>query len=151
MASKRGEFPVKRLSILPAFAVLAISCSHGGPCNNVPQRPVAAATPVPEPAPAEEAPKAAVVEKRLPSIQVYKSTGEQQCEASKGIPLDQMRASLTKKKITVYEARTQSDGLMHMTLCGSPAGTIHVFSIPKKNLKAAERLGFKVWTEPKNQ
>ena len=72
-------------------------------------------------------------------------------DATKGIPLEQMRGTLTKKKVLVYQARTQSDGLMHMTLCGAPSGTVHIFTIPKKDLKAATKLGFKIWTEPKNQ
>lgn len=145
---------VTRNLLLSALFLAGVACSHGGNCNNIPQRPPAAAPQAtePTPAPAEASkPVQAPVEKRLPSIEVYKVTGEQQCESTKGIPLEQMRATLTRKKITVYDGRTQSDGLMHMTLCGAPAGTIHVFSIPKKDLKRATKLGFKVWTEPKGQ
>jgi hypothetical protein len=79
------------------------------------------------------------------SVQIFKVTGEKQCQKGAGIALDEMQSTLTAKQITVYEAHTQSDGKMHMELCGSPSGTIHVFTISKKDLKKAEKLGFKVF------
>jgi hypothetical protein len=136
------------LKIIFVFAALMFAaCSHEQ-CNNVPQRPpasedagtVATATPAPTAAP--------VIPKD--SVQIFKPTGEKQCEKGKaGIPLDEMQATLTLKKITVFESHTQSDGKMHMQLCGSPAGTIHVFTISKNDLKAAEKLGFKIFVSKK--
>ena len=138
-------------------ALLTVSCSHGT-CNNLPQREVAQEgkvsttgpelLPVDEPAKKAEAP--AKPEKRLPSIEVFKATGELQCGETKGLTQDEMKSFLTKNKISVYEGRTQSDGMMHMTLCGSPSGKIHIFSIPKKDLKRAEKLGFKTWVGKKS-
>jgi hypothetical protein len=55
-----------------------------------------------------------------------------------------MQATLTSKRISVFEGHTQPDGKMHMELCGAPAGTIHVFSISKRDLKKAQKLGFKL-------
>jgi hypothetical protein len=137
--------------VLPiAFLTLAAAgCSHGQ-CNNVPQRPVAsedaAASPTPAPAAMAEAPgagAAAQVPAPKDAVQVFKPTGELQCEPGKGTSLETVQDQLTSKKITVYESHTQPDGLMHMAVCGSPTGTIHVFTISKKSLHAAERAGFK--------
>lgn len=131
--------------IIFVFAALTVAaCSHEQ-CNNVPQRPpaseeaavVATATPAPTAAP--------VIPKD--AVQVFKPTGEKQCEKGKaGIPLDEMQATLSTNKIPVFESHTQSDGKMHMQLCGSPAGTIHVFTISKDDLKSAEKLGFKIFS-----
>jgi hypothetical protein len=133
---------------LLTFLLAILGCVHDG-CNNVPQRPVTSVdgttaqaanqamttpTPVPSPTPV-----------KLPkdAVQVAKATGEKQCGIEKGVAIEEVQSTLTQDKITVYEAHTQLDGLMHMALCGSPSGSVHVFSIPKKDLAKAKKLGFK--------
>ena len=125
--------------ILLAVTLILVGCAHDQ-CNNVPQRPPASETPGPSPTPT---PAPNVI---IPSdaVQIFKPTGDKQCERGKGQSLDDMQATLAGGNISVYESHTQSDGLMHMALCGSPSGTIHVFSISKKNLKKSFKLGFKV-------
>jgi hypothetical protein len=139
--------------ILISAALSFMACAHDQ-CNNLPQRPLASdeggTSPMPSPAATNTTPPAAAAEPIIPpdSIQIFKATGETQCEggnATNRIPLDKMQSTLSSKKITVFESHTQSDGKMHMQLCGSPAGTVHVFTISKKYLKAAEKLGFKIF------
>ncbi len=135
--------------ILIFSCLIVAACAHDQ-CNNVPQRPpasdgVAESTPAPVPAAPVIPPD---------SLQVFKPTGEKQCSTGpggkpRGIPLDEMQNTLASKKITVFESHTQSDGKMHMELCGSPSGTVHVFTISKKDLKAAEKLGFKLFISRK--
>ena len=72
-------------------------------------------------------------------ILIYRATGALQCEPGKGTPLEQVEAQLVAKKILVYDGHTQPDGLMHMALCGSPSGTIHVFTISRKDLRKGGR------------
>ena len=59
-----------------------------------------------------------------------------------------MKATLIRKKLTVFEATTQMDNLMHMALCGAPTGKIHVFTIPKNQLKRAVKFGLKLLPSP---
>lgn len=135
--------------------VLLISCSSK-PCNNTPQKPIAepssapapyddeeGATPVALPSPAAKT----LAPSNINSVKVYKATGEQQCGMGSHTKIDDMKATLINKKIQVFDATTRPDGRMHMAVCGAPTGMVHVFTIPSKNLKAAERLGFKRWQE----
>jgi hypothetical protein len=138
---------------IACLAALTSRCSNMQ-CSNLPQRewpspspsptalpggvfisptaPSPTPTPMPEPAQIQE-----------PSMMVFKSTGEKQCQSSGGVSLDAVKAQLIARKIPVFEAHTQADGLMHMALCGTPTGTIHVFMIPVRLRAKALRLGFK--------
>jgi hypothetical protein len=136
--------------IFSSVAVLIIiaACSSNQ-CNNLPQRP----EPSPTPSPSQSLykvvnPEAGKEQPRLPSVNVSKGTGELQCGTGKAIPIEDMQHTLVLAKVTVYEARTQLDGLMHVALCGSPTGKIHVFTIPQADLKKALKLGFKVLKDP---
>jgi hypothetical protein len=145
---------VYAVAISAAFFLTACATEN---CSNVPQRPLASETAAPSPAPVADqtvpatAPVAAVAAEptqttppRGETVQVFKSTGQLQCGQDPGLPLDEVRLQLSSKKISVYEAHTQPDGRMHMALCGAPSGTIHVFTISKKSLKKAEKIGFKI-------
>src|ERR1022692_2973773 len=121
-----------KIFLLFAIALGFMACAHGQ-CNNVPQRPPAsddAGTPASGAVAAAPTPVAVIPPD---SVQVFKTTGEKQCETGKGTPpgvtIDELQTTLTSKKITVFESHTQSDGKMHMELCGSPSGTVHVFTI----------------------
>ena len=83
------------------------------------------------------------------SIQIYKPTGELQCQPGSGLSIEKNQSLLTKANITIMESSTQNDGLMHMSVCGTPKGQIHVFKIPAKFKGKALKLGFKQW-EPKS-
>jgi hypothetical protein len=124
--------------------VVVAGCAHDQ-CNNVPQRPV---NPIATTGASPELPKRTVQSSTrlvLPedSIQVSKPTGERQCSVGKAEPLDQVLTQFKKNKITVYESHTQADGLMHTDLCGAPGGNVNVFTISKKDLTRALKLGFK--------
>lgn len=146
--------------MLSASVALCLSCSSK-PCNNRPQNPYTLAQANQDsgsevgssdeykasgsgkPVPAV-APTTAAVEPKESTVDVFKNTGELQCEAGGGISIETAQEALNKSKIKVYSAHTQSDGMMHIALCGSNAGNIHVFKIPKKDLKKAEKLGYKL-------
>ena len=130
------------------FVFLNIQCSHG-PCNNIPQRPEPSPVPSPSPNYSQSLPSPTPLPEaqapRTPSVLVFKVTGEKQCQTGGGSNLDDVKAQLTSKNIPVFEAHTQADGLMHMALCGTPTGGIHVFAIPKKLQAKAQRLGFRIF------
>jgi hypothetical protein len=143
--------PLSIILIFCTFLVFnQIGCAHGD-CNNLPQRPLpedSSSTGPTPPLTTAQAPPLPVTKTQIlkdqPTAVIFKSTGETQCGMNKGIALEQMQSQLTDKNIDVIEAHTQSDGLIHMALCGAPAGTIHVFTIPKSQLKKALGLGFKI-------
>ena len=136
------------------LAVLAVRCTTMQ-CNNIPQRewpspspsptplpdgvyvnPMALVAPSPSPSPSPE-------KIQEPAIMVFKPTGQRQCQGGGGVSLEDMKGQLLSKKIPVFESHTQADGLMHMALCGTPTGSVHVFSIPLRFKERALRLGFK--------
>jgi hypothetical protein len=128
-------------SLFLTLAIVGIlGCAHDQ-CNNVPQRPADPTSPAASPgaglAGAQPTPP-------TDAVQVQKPTGEKQCGMGRGTSLGEMQLLLSENGIVSYESHTQSDGLMHTALCGSPAGTIHVFSIPKADLAKAKKLGFKL-------
>lgn len=126
---------MEKLILALAFLSLA-ACTHGQ-CNNVPQRDKAAA----ESAIINSSGKA----EDTVTVQVYKETGEKQCGQQAGSHIDKVKEILIKNKITVLDAKTQDDGMMHIQVCGAPTGQIHVFSIPKASAKRALGLGFKAF------
>lgn len=77
-------------------------------------------------------------------IKVYKYDGSLQCGMGKAIAFEVMQKEL--KNIKVYSASNKPDGLMHIQQCGTPTGTANVYEIDKKDLEAAKKLGFKLWT-----
>ncbi len=133
----------KLASLLPILLMAA--CSHGQ-CSNTPQKPVENAATVNEdgtPSVTAAPPPAAPKTSPPGSVQVYKASGDKQCGTGQATPIEKMKDILTKNKVTVLEAHTQNDGMMHAQLCGSPSGEIHVFSISKSQVKKAKALGFK--------
>jgi hypothetical protein len=88
----------------------------------------------------EEVPSVATSRK----VKIYKYDGSLQCGQGKAADLDNMAKEL--KGITVFSSKKQSDGLMHIQVCGSPTGTANVYEILEADLPRAEKLGFKKWT-----
>jgi len=81
-------------------------------------------------------------------IEVFKPDGSVQCEPDTGTPPETMRAELETAGITVYDARSASDGMMHIQVCGSPTGRINVFTIDGTALDEAQALGFQPLVAP---
>jgi hypothetical protein len=152
----RKDFIKPLLISVFSFSLLYLNGCSNQQCNNIPQRPVASEPPSPTPSDLDStttgtAGLTAMDKKSLgeemgdgPQIQVSKPSGELQCGQSAGISIQDAAKELSKNKITVIESHSQPDGLMHMTVCGASTGKIHVFTIFKKNIKKAQRLGFKV-------
>ncbi len=80
----------------------------------------------------------------LDRVKVYKYDGSLQCGMGKPIAAEVMQKDL--KTIPVFSAINKADGLMHIQQCGTPTGTANVYEIDKKDLEAAKKLGFKLWT-----
>jgi hypothetical protein len=125
--------------------VFLVGCSHSE-CKNIPQRDAAlAAQQQSSPTPTESVtPVNTKSEANSKLIQIYKETGAKQCGEGDAIPLQKVKEQLTKNKVEPLDAKTQSDGYMHMQVCGAPTGEIHVFTIQKSQLKRATALGFKI-------
>jgi hypothetical protein len=49
--------------------------------------------------------------------------------------------------IIVYSSSKKSDGLIHITLCGSTTGMLNVYEIAQTDLEKAKALGFTEWVE----
>ena len=77
-------------------------------------------------------------------VKVFKYDGSLQCGMGKPIAVEAMKKDL--KGITVYSAQNLQDGLMHVSLCGSPTGKANVYEIDRSNLEKAVKLGFREWT-----
>ena len=77
-------------------------------------------------------------------VQVYKYDGTLQCGMGGEIPLDEMAKELETADIEVIESRKGTDGLVHITVCGSSTGAINVYVINRGALPAVERLGYRL-------
>jgi hypothetical protein len=77
-------------------------------------------------------------------VKVYKYDGSLQCGQGKAADLEAMAKEL--KGINVFSSKKQSDGLMHIQVCGSPTGMANVYEILEADQPRAERAGFKKWT-----
>lgn len=145
-----------KLKVIASIAGLSIlwACSHQD-CSNIPRNPIARKPEEPKSAITSGEKRQVVAEEdrnpekrnkkqKGPTVEVYKPTGAKQCGVAKGVPLSKVKSSLERSKIPVIEAHTQSDGKMHIAVCGAPSGTIHVFKIPKKSLPKAKGLGFRL-------
>lgn len=77
---------------------------------------------------------------RPKTVFVEKSDDSKQCDATSGINLTDMQKQLTD--MVVYSSTKKSDGLMHITLCGSTTGMLNVYEIAPSDLEKAKMLGF---------
>lgn len=75
---------------------------------------------------------------------VFKYDGSLQCNMGKPVSVEEMRKDL--KGIPIYSAEKKSDGQMHIQVCGSITGQTNTYEISRKDLKTAEKRGFKEWT-----
>ena len=77
-------------------------------------------------------------------VRVFKSDGSLQCQQGDAVPLSEMQKELAG--LHVLAAMNTSDGLLRTQVCGSPTGKANVYTIPREELGAALKLGFKEWT-----
>ncbi|MDO5632810.1 MAG: hypothetical protein Q4G22_13380 [Paracoccus sp. (in: a-proteobacteria)] len=80
------------------------------------------------------------------TAQVFKSFGTTQCNPAPE-RLETLAAELTGAGITVLDQTESDDGMMRITLCGSPDGRIGVFTIPSDQTAQAETAGFQLWDQ----
>ncbi len=78
-------------------------------------------------------------------VRVFKYDGSVQCGTGNGkiISVEEMQTQLSG--IKVFAAEKKMDGLMHMQMCGAPAGKANVYEIDRHQLGDATKLGFKEW------
>ena len=79
--------------------------------------------------------------KDLKTVNVFKPDGSLQCNMGHSIPAEEMEKQLAG--IRVISRKRQSDGKMHMQLCGSATGYLNVYEIPETSLADALARGFK--------
>lgn len=82
-----------------------------------------------------------------PPVEIYKYSGARQCEPDSGIPIWEMEQELINAGIDVLDSNQSNDGQIYIALCGSPDGTINVFTIEESQVPLAETLGFSRLTE----
>lgn len=75
-------------------------------------------------------------------ILVGKSDQSLQCGYNIGMTLERMAQDLAGIQILKTEKR--HDGLMRIQSCGAPTGMMNVYSIYRKDVKKAVRMGYKV-------
>lgn len=88
----------------------------------------------------------ALVEKSsgIDKVKVYKADGTLQCNQGARISLEEMQKQLPG--INVFSKENKHDGMMRIQLCGTPTGNSNVYEIDRKDLDAAIKAGFKLWT-----
>lgn len=75
-------------------------------------------------------------------ILVGKSDQSLQCGYNIGMTMERMAQELNGIQILKTEKR--HDGLMRIQSCGAPTGMMNVYSIYRKDVKKAVRMGYKV-------
>jgi hypothetical protein len=78
------------------------------------------------------------------TVQVFKYDGTLQCGMGGEISLEEMSKELEAKGIEVEASRKGTDGLVHISVCGSSTGAINVYVIDRGALPAAQRLGYRL-------
>jgi len=80
-------------------------------------------------------------------IAVAKSDNSLQCGYNMGITLEAMAKEL--EGITIIKTEKIHDGLMRIQTCGAPTGMMNVYSIHRRDVKKAVKLGYKVLDTPR--
>ena len=71
--------------------------------------------------------------KKEDMVMIFKADQSTQCSKKpNGISLEKMAEELGG--IQIFSQENKNDGMMHMTLCGSPTGRINVYQIHKNDL-----------------
>lgn len=80
-----------------------------------------------------------------PTVEVYKYDGTLQCGLGRKLPPEEMAHQLSSAGVNVINARSGTDGLRHMQLCGASTGAINIFEIPSVSFQSALTLGFRYY------
>lgn len=88
--------------------------------------------------------EAQIATKPSDRVRVFKYDGSLQCNMGKSVALAEMQKDL--KSIQVFSSENKSDSLMRIQQCGTPTGKANVYEIDRKDLDAAKKLGFQLWT-----
>lgn len=75
-------------------------------------------------------------------IAVGKSDNSLQCGYNVGVSLDEMAKEL--EGIKILKSEKKHDGLMRIQTCGAQTGMMNVYSIYRKDVKKAVKMGYKV-------
>jgi hypothetical protein len=75
-------------------------------------------------------------------VVIGKSDDSLQCGYNVGITLDTMAREL--EGMSILKSSKKHDGLMRIQSCGAPTGMMNVYSIYRKDVKKAVKLGYKV-------
>jgi hypothetical protein len=73
---------------------------------------------------------------------IGKSDNSLQCGYNVGISIEEMAKEL--EGIQILKSGKKSDGLMRIQTCGATTGMMNVYSIYRKDVKKAVKLGYKV-------
>jgi hypothetical protein len=75
-------------------------------------------------------------------VWVMRPDGALSCEPDSGRTLAQDAEALKKAKIPVLDSKKESDGKVHVQMCGASQGTFNAYLIPKDQVTGAKKLGF---------
>lgn len=75
-------------------------------------------------------------------ILIGKSDQSLQCGYNVGMTIEQMSKEL--EDIHILKTEKRHDGLMRIQSCGAPTGMMNVYSIYRKDVKKAVKMGYKV-------
>lgn len=78
------------------------------------------------------------------TVQIFKYDGTLQCGMGGEISLEEMSKELEAEGIEVVASRKGTDGLIHISVCGSSTGAINVYVIDRGALPATQRLGYRL-------
>jgi hypothetical protein len=128
-----------KVTMLVILAVVTISCSTGK-CRQV------NSPDIPKTLTAEEEEKQKLEPQEISkTVKVFKYDGSKQCGMGKAIDLAIMEREL--KGIKVVASEKKNDGMMRIQMCGAASGDANLYEIDRKDLKKAEKKGFKVWKD----
>lgn len=132
-------------SFLPVGLVILAGCAAGNCRKNQMNDGInLAATPMEGAEVSGKPNEAAMATKPTDRIRVFKYDGSLQCNQGKAVPVETMQKEL--KNIQVFNAENKADSLMRIQQCGTATGKANVFEIDRKDLDAAKKLGFQLWT-----
>ncbi len=89
-------------------------------------------------------------EENLGSLRVGKADGSQQCGMRAGVSLEDM-AKEELQGVTILSSEKRNDGLMRIQSCGASTGMLNTYEIRHQDLRKAQKSGFTVIKEQKNQ
>ncbi|MGF1684833.1 hypothetical protein [Photobacterium minamisatsumaniensis] len=84
------------------------------------------------------------------TVHIYQYDGTVQCSTEGEITLDDMESTLTNRGVSVISKRKGTDGMNHLTMCGSSTGSVNIYEIKTGDLDIAIKLRFMVYVGPES-